>query len=91
MRLLLPELHGDFNPLPPQGGRRVGDVRRTQIDDFNPLPPQGGRQPPKKEWSVLTVFQSTPSPRRETLRLLKLKRQQSDFNPLPPQGGRQDA
>ena len=34
------------------------------------------------------LFQSTPSPRRETLCTVSLRSARSHFNPLPPQGGR---
>ena len=33
----------NFNPLPPQGGRRSSAFRRRATTYFNPLPPQGGR------------------------------------------------
>ena len=60
---------GHFNPLPPHGGRRIvlfsgGFCCRY----FNPLPPHGGR--PFTLYfhgRGYTLFQSTPSTRRETI------------------------
>ena len=56
-----------FNPLPPQGGRLfVVVLKATTSAYFNPLPPQGGRRVASCSLSFPFIFQSTPSPRRET-------------------------
>ena len=56
--------------------------------NFNPLPPHGGR-PGSPAPNVLAFpFQSTPSTRRETCRLLLSASTFAHFNPLPPHGGR---
>ena len=57
-------------------------------EDFNPLPPHGGRRPPICNIFSDPVFQSTPSTRRETCRLLLSASTFAHFNPLPPHGGR---
>ena len=55
---------------------------------MNPLPPHGGR-PGSPAPNVLAFpFQSTPSTRRETCRLLLSASTFAHFNPLPPHGGR---
>ena len=106
----------DFNPLPPQGGRRphrhpvpvsvmrfqsTPSPRREtrkpcsrppQSEHFNPLPPQGGRQKNTRGFAIGFLFQSTPSPRRETFRdNHAAPADRCYFNPLPPQGGRRSA
>ena len=58
---------GDFNPLPPYGGRRGQDCRLYRNQYFNPLPPYG--EGARSKVSVLLPvmpFQSTPSVWRET-------------------------
>ena len=56
-----------FNPLPPQGGRLTFPLSCIITSDFNPLPPQGGRHNLTAEQAAEIIFQSTPSPRRETI------------------------
>ena len=56
----------NFNPLPPQGGRLFEPFAAYSESNFNPLPPQGGRLLWYDICDIVYVFQSTPSPRRET-------------------------
>ena len=57
----------DFNPLPPCGGRRLQCKYQCRHDGhFNPLPPCGGRPLTISAGDPATLFQSTPSMRRET-------------------------
>ena len=55
---------------------------------FNPLPPHGGRLLAKRIPPPPSLFQSTPSTRRETVRQPLRYIPAADFNPLPPHGGR---
>ena len=72
----------------PKEGDRIGFHKLRILKNFNPLPPQGGRQGVRLIIACKSQFQSTPSPRRETLDSFEVKRSKADFNPLPPQGGR---
>ena len=60
--------------------RKEGDTKSnsdsSKPGDFNPLPPQGGRRRHTRLIKFSTIFQSTPSARRETAKLHndKLKR-----------------
>ena len=58
---------GNFNPLPPHGGRQqslpAGSLASCY---FNPLPPHGGRHQGQGPAETDTEFQSTPSAWRET-------------------------
>ena len=60
---------GNFNPLPPHGGRQqslpAGSLASCY---FNPLPPHGGRHQGQGPAETDTEFQSTPSAWRETTR-----------------------
>ena len=78
-----------FNPLPPHGGR-PGNPRVVVSSEiyFNPLPPHGGRHYVLLLLAYATIFQSTPSTRRETAFGYGFKIQLFHFNPLPPHGGR---
>ena len=78
-----------FNPLPPQGGRH-NDMRQLAdlLDiSIHSLPKEGDSLKPYAP-SSSDLFQSTPSPRRETVADRVDRRKGLDFNPLPPQGGR---
>ena len=79
---------GNFNPLPPHGGRRHYSTALESARDFNPLPPHGGRQPIVRTLSQAFTFQSTPSAWRETRTRSSFSFVQLYFNPLPPHGGR---
>ena len=69
---------GDFQAVTTRGGTK----------HFNPLPPHGGRRLLSLGMILLSLFQSTPSTRRET-ELKKLSNgSPGNFNPLPPHGGR---
>ena len=57
---------GNFNPLPPHGGRPVNAGYLQQVSYFNPLPPHGGRRNPSLRHFRRLGFQSTPSAWRET-------------------------
>ena len=57
----------DFYPRPPRGGRRGGQVPRSQQKDFYPRPPRGGRRRLLGQRFRLKLFLSTPSARRATL------------------------
>ena len=83
-----PNCSCNFNPLPPQGGRRTaGAVRLGSRAYFNPLPPQGGRLSRLITWVFDIVFQSTPSPRRETWVYYVLQQGQGiSIHSLPKEG-----
>ena len=55
---------------------------------FNPLPPQRGRPSKADSAEKTALFQSTPSPKRETLLSRVEFLNAFYFNPLPPQRGR---
>ena len=55
-----------IHSLPKEGDINV-TVKRVYQRNFNPLPPQGGRQLDRGYYIDMAKFQSTPSPRRETL------------------------
>ena len=57
----------NFYPRPPRGGRRGGQVPRSQQKDFYPRPPRGGRRRLLGQRFRLKLFLSTPSARRATL------------------------
>ena len=73
----------DFNPLPPQGGRRSISPQQLGAYHFNPLPPQGGRPVTSPVAEIVSLFQSTPSPRRETAALSASRSCQSIFQSTP--------
>ena len=50
---------------------------------FNPLPPQGGRPLANKRDLIAEVFQSTPSPRRETIDKVPKKLREDVFQSTP--------
>ena len=51
---------------------------------FNPRPPRGGRQVRVHNHSSWRTFQSTPSPRRATIKAARDNQPLPDFNPRPP-------
>ncbi len=57
---------GNFNPLPPYGGRHQHMGYKGLHWYFNPLPPYGGRQLFASSDAAKRAFQSTPSVWRET-------------------------
>ena len=60
----------------------------VRLPYFNPLPPRGGRHRQTMSRLSATIFQSTPSSRRETWWITLSSRPKANFNPLPPRGGR---
>ena len=78
----------NFNPLPPHGGRHHRSRDCGADVHFNPLPPHGGRRSEIVPYARPTLFQSTPSAWRETLRRQQHTKRLRNFNPLPPHGGR---
>ena len=79
---------GNFNPLPPYGGRRKKKHSGRWCKHFNPLPPYGGRLSDTIDWDGDETFQSTPSVWRETTQYCTKSQILRYFNPLPPYGGR---
>ena|GEM_PF-3016017 len=76
--------------LPPCGGRHVNIVgnRTVRIGiSIHSLRVEGDNVPRHAD-TAGNGFQSTPSVRRETVRLLHIPAFCEDFNPLPPCGGR---
>ena len=60
-------MNGNFNPLPPHGGRpTLMRCHSPAVRNFNPLPPHGGRPAFLAVLHRPAVFQSTPSAWRET-------------------------
>ena len=84
----MPKDTGDFNPLPPCGGRRSIFPSLQPTLYFNPLPPCGGRQLLQGSDRRCHIFQSTPSVWRETFSDSAMWQDAEYFNPLPPCGGR---
>ena len=88
-RLTKPPQTGDFNPLPPCGGRPfllgVGDY--NQNISIHSLRVEGDAVDISTT-VLVPEFQSTPSVWRETRKPLSLTMWKSYFNPLPPCGGR---
>ena len=79
-----------FYPRPPRGGRRLALHGLFHIaDDFYPRPPRGGRQLSSALLVTSALFLSTPSARRATRVLFRLKTVLGNFYPRPPRGGRQ--
>ena len=76
-------LAGDFNPLPPCGGRLQFLVRLWMPFHFNPLPPCGGRRGLDYHAAHRIRFQSTPSVWRETLPFKKLLASAFSFQSTP--------
>ena len=74
---------GNFNPLPPCGGRRQIALPSAQSTDFNPLPPCGGRQNAACAVSPPAAFQSTPSVWRETGTLCAYPSAAQEFQSTP--------
>ena len=79
---------GNFNPLPPHGGRQTRSIIAYFLVNFNPLPPHGGRLLSAEVGTKHGLFQSTPSAWRETVPKLLSAVLPFHFNPLPPHGGR---
>mgnify|MGYP004457927509 FL=1 len=78
-----------FYPRPPRGGRlRVDFLTFYPLKGFYPRPPRGGRPSGIRICHEATVFLSTPSARRATHRLERLKSGLTYFYPRPPRGGR---
>ena len=80
---------GNFNPLPPYGGRLNFHFSFPPIRYFNPLPPYGGR----REMTFTTLVYcciSIHSLRMEgdENRQERCCGNETNFNPLPPYGGR---
>ena len=79
---------GNFNPLPPWGGRQELRQGRCVRDNFNPLPPWGGRRTTAIDFSTVIRI-SIHSLRGEGDRCsCNGVRSREHFNPLPPWGGR---
>ena len=82
---------GDFNPLPPCGGRLNGNLDISGFTNFNPLPPCGGRP-----WGQLlsaphyTISIHSLRVEGDASALFSTSKS-SHFNPLPPCGGRPTA
>ena len=64
--IVKPLAAGDFNPRPPCGGRRAGELCAGLWLDFNPRPPCGGRHVCQHAGVIPAVFQSTSSVWRTT-------------------------
>ena len=81
-----------FNPLPPHGGRPYssGGIWEYLHISIHSLHTEGDLAGEVAAGNK-TLFQSTPSTRRETLLLLIIMTQLMYFNPLPPHGGRQQS
>ena len=87
--ILLSITRAYFNPLPPQGGRPWFPLPAAQEKaiSIHSLPKEGDSMP-LNALPMPSIFQSTPSPRRETVVSAPGGAGKSNFNPLPPQGGR---
>ena len=70
-----------------EGDSLGGDVILNQRN-FNTRPPRGERPLGTVTTSIQTLFQSTPSARRATGRLVVWPRLTIHFNPRPPRGER---
>ena len=78
-----------FNPRPPRGGRPSCTISsKPLLINFNPRPPRGGRPVMQDGLNRYVKFQSTPSARRATRRIINQLRTIINFNPRPPRGGR---
>ena len=80
---------GHFNPRSPWGERREQEIIiRAALEFQSTL--SVGRATKGAQHTVigLVLFQSTPSARRATHRLLQGSQGGHDFNPRPPRGGR---
>ena len=80
---------GNFNPLPPHGGRpcQATDGLLPKIISIHSLRMEGDRCKSPTRTATL-LFQSTPSAWRETGSQSARCRKRANFNPLPPHGGR---
>ena len=72
--------------------REEGDsndlIAERQRANFYPRPPRGGRPVKPSSWMPYSLFLSTPSARRATIRQERQILPWSDFYPRPPRGGR---
>ena len=78
-----------FNPLPPHGGRRgcgtsISGFRNISIHSLH----TEGDKRRMQAGRIASIFQSTPSTRRETIFKCRRNVVITYFNPLPPHGGR---
>ena len=82
----------NFNPRPPRGGRpfRARTCARVCNISIHALREESDKSK-RTESKAEYVFQSTPSARRATHRLLQGSQGGHDFNPRPPRGGRPGA
>ena len=80
----------DFNPRPPRGGRRASGF---VPNSYSSISIHALREEGDLVWCLSSIssslFQSTPSARRATQRVLPGKGVFLYFNPRPPRGGRQ--
>ena len=60
------ELYISIHSLPKEGDLDILSIL-SKLFNFNPLPPQGGRPILQNTYKGVNRFQSTPSPRRETV------------------------
>ena len=71
-----------IHSLPKEGDKEsVGKI--AESFDFNPLPPQRGRLIQPAIFAFVTVFQSTPSPKRETMKFFELLKRVFKFQSTP--------
>ena len=76
--------HGNFNPRPPRGERLpASSWRKDPKANFNPRPPRGERLNFKITVHFCRRFQSTPSARRATPRLMRLRTPRHRFQSTP--------
>ena len=80
---------GNFNPLPPHGGRHGSSTVARQVHSISihSLRMEGDYVKSMR-YVVLFTFQSTPSAWRETFQNINTEFIIFHFNPLPPHGGR---
>ena len=69
-RSIMSTRYRDFYPRPPRGGRLLVALHKPCHKDFYPRPPRGGRHVACVNANGDTLFLSTPSARRATLRRL---------------------
>ena len=75
-----------IHSLPKEGDKTMSRLTVSAIN-FNPLPPQGGRPTTNPKSSSTSQFQSTPSPRRETVqRPSRMYRVCISIHSLPKEG-----
>ena len=78
-----------FYPRPPRGGRRqAASAWLHPWPDFYPRPPRGGRHNSFNYSKPSKTFLPTPSARRATTIVRRVRSPKWHFYPRPPRGGR---